>query len=77
MIEVHGDPAEQQRLPLHAGVFEARAQFLVFRAPALDRFVEAVHANQVVAPEGLVAALYCDEGVGGAAGERREDARMQ
>ena len=58
--------------------FSSRAhEFLVFRAPALDRFVEAVDAHQVVAPEALVAALDGDERVGEPARQRGQRRRVQ
>ena len=77
MVQVTGDAAEQQRLPPHAGMFEARAQLLVLGAPAGELLVEAVDAHQVVAPQTLVAGLDGDQAVGEAAAQSREQRRMQ
>src|SRR3954463_11461735 len=70
--QVDGDAAEEQRLPAHAGILEADGELLVFRAPADEIFVEAVHALEVVAPVALVAALDRDDVVGDAAHGIRE-----
>ena len=72
MVEVNRDTAEQQRLPADFGVGQSRAEFLVFGPPTLERLVEPVHAQQIPAPESLVATLDRDETVADAAHERRE-----
>jgi len=53
--EMPGNCGKNQRLAANAGIGEARAELLVFRAPAGEVFVEAIRVQQIVAPERLVA----------------------
>ena len=61
--QMPGDAAAEQRATPDAGISQTCAQLLVFGAPALDGLVEAVDAQQVAAPERLIAALDRDERV--------------
>ena len=57
VVEVE-DHAAKLHAPLaHAAVVEADRQFGIFASPAAERFVVTVDADQVVAPEGHVAAF--------------------
>lgn len=57
VVEVEDHAAELHAPLAHAAVVEADRQFGIFAAPAAERFVVTVDADQVVAPEGHVAAF--------------------
>ncbi len=61
---------------MHTRMDEAGGELLIFRAPAAHGFVITVHSLKIGAPEGLIAALDGDEGVGGAAYEVSGERRM-
>jgi hypothetical protein len=56
---------------------QARGDLLVLRAPADEVFVEAVDGDEILAPEGLVAAFDGDEGVREAAHGAAQTRRVQ
>src|SRR6185436_958387 len=77
VVQVAGDSAEQQRLSTDAGETEALRQFLVLRTPADEVFVEAIDADQVVAPGAEVAGLDRHEAVGEPAHRAGQERRVK
>ena len=56
MVDVEHDAPELHAALFHAAVVQAQYQFGIFVAPTFETLVVTVHADQVLAPDGQVAA---------------------